>query len=136
MSPWRLEAVIFLRFVLINLALSWGLFTLLQGVTKQLGPEVAEITAKVDEYARGLITTGERATMFEELGLYYIGPVNGHNMRDLVDILREVKDTKATGPVLLHVMTEKVLPPSARNALFRCVMHLCSMIVNLGCAYD
>eukprot|EP00958_Prasinococcus_capsulatus_P012915 scaffold1311_cov323-Prasinococcus_capsulatus_cf.AAC.9 len=78
-----------------------------KGVTKQLGPEVAELTAKVDEYARGLITSGERATMFEELGLYYIGPVDGHNMRDLVDILTEVKNTKATGPVLLHVMTEK-----------------------------
>ena len=62
---------------------------------------------QVDEYARGLITTGERATLFEELGFYYIGPVDGHNIRDLVDILREVKDTNSVGPVLIHVMTEK-----------------------------
>ena len=78
-----------------------------KGVTKQMGPEVAELTAKVDEYARGLLTTGERATMFEELGMYYIGPIDGHSMQDLVDILTEIKNTEAVGPVLLHVMSEK-----------------------------
>lgn len=78
-----------------------------KGVSKQMGPEVAELTAKVDEYARGMLTTGERATLYDELGMYYIGPIDGHSMQDLVDILTEIKNTDAVGPVLLHVMTEK-----------------------------
>lgn len=65
-----------------------------------------ELAAKVDEYARGMIS-GSGSTLFEELGLYYIGPVDGHNVDDLVSILKEVKSTKTTGPVLIHVVTEK-----------------------------
>ena len=65
-----------------------------------------ELAAKVDEYARGMIS-GSGSTLFEELGLYYIGPVDGHNLDDLVAILKEVKSTKTTGPVLIHVATEK-----------------------------
>ncbi|XP_074557131.1 1-deoxy-D-xylulose-5-phosphate synthase 1, chloroplastic [Curcuma longa] len=77
-----------------------------KGVTKQIGGSMHELAAKVDEYARGMIS-GSRSTLFEELGLYYIGPVDGHNVDDLVTILQEVKDTKTTGPVLIHVVTEK-----------------------------
>ncbi|XP_052155567.1 1-deoxy-D-xylulose-5-phosphate synthase 1, chloroplastic [Oryza glaberrima] len=77
-----------------------------KGVTKQIGGSVHELAAKVDEYARGMIS-GSGSTLFEELGLYYIGPVDGHNIDDLITILREVKSTKTTGPVLIHVVTEK-----------------------------
>ncbi|KAE8736014.1 putative 1-deoxy-D-xylulose-5-phosphate synthase [Hibiscus syriacus] len=77
-----------------------------KGVTKQIGGPMHELAAKVDEYARGMIS-GSRSTLFEELGLYYIGPVDGHNIDDLVSILKEVKTTKTTGPVLIHVVTEK-----------------------------
>nr|QMU23679.1 1-deoxy-D-xylulose-5-phosphate synthase [Eleocharis dulcis] len=77
-----------------------------KGMTKQIGGSVHEIAAKVDEYARGMIS-GSRSTLFEELGLYYIGPVDGHNIDDLISILNEVKSTKITGPVLIHVVTEK-----------------------------
>ncbi|KAE8660115.1 putative 1-deoxy-D-xylulose-5-phosphate synthase [Hibiscus syriacus] len=77
-----------------------------KGVTKQIGGPMHELAAKVDEYARGMIS-GSRSTLFEELGLYYIGPVDGHNINDLVSILKEVKTTKTTGPVLIHVVTEK-----------------------------
>ncbi|XP_027116107.2 probable 1-deoxy-D-xylulose-5-phosphate synthase, chloroplastic [Coffea arabica] len=77
-----------------------------KGVTKQIGGPVHELAAKVDEYARGLIS-GSGSTLFEELGFYYIGPVDGHNIDDLVTILKEVKSTKTTGPVLIHVVTEK-----------------------------
>ncbi|KAE9455271.1 hypothetical protein C3L33_12818, partial [Rhododendron williamsianum] len=76
------------------------------GVTKQLGAPMHELAAKVDEYARGMIS-GSGSTLFEELGLYYIGPVDGHNLNDLISILKEVKSTKTTGPVLIHVVTEK-----------------------------
>lgn len=78
----------------------------LQGVTKQIGGSMHELAAKVDEYARGMIS-GSGSTLFEELGLYYIGPVDGHNIDDLITILKEVKSTKTTGPVLIHVVTEK-----------------------------
>nr|AEZ55865.1 chloroplast 1-deoxy-D-xylulose 5-phosphate synthase 1 [Mitragyna speciosa] len=77
-----------------------------KGVTKQIGGSVHELAAKVDEYARGLIS-GSGSTLFEELGFYYIGPVDGHSIDDLVAILKEVKSTKTTGPVLIHVVTEK-----------------------------
>lgn len=77
-----------------------------KGVTKQIGGPMHEIAAKVDEYARGMIS-GSGSSLFEELGLYYIGPVDGHNIDDLVAILKEVKSTKSTGPVLIHVITEK-----------------------------
>ncbi|KAF4358842.1 hypothetical protein F8388_013646 [Cannabis sativa] len=77
-----------------------------KGVTKQIGGSVHELAAKVDEYARGMIS-GSGSTLFEELGLYYIGPVDGHNIDDLVSILEEVKSTKTTGPVLIHCITEK-----------------------------
>jgi 1-deoxy-D-xylulose-5-phosphate synthase len=75
-------------------------------ITKTMPRSVQEITAKVDEYARGLIS-GSGSTLFEELGLYYIGTVDGHNLDDLVAILQEVKNTASPGPVLIHVVTEK-----------------------------
>ncbi|CAM6097127.1 unnamed protein product [Calypogeia fissa] len=77
-----------------------------KGVTKQIGGQAHALASKVDEYARGMIS-GSGSTLFEELGLYYIGPVDGHNMDDLVTILKEVKATHTTGPVLIHIVTEK-----------------------------
>lgn len=77
-----------------------------KGVTKQIGGPMHNLAAKVDEYARGMIS-GSGSSLFEELGLYYIGPVDGHNLDDLTAILTEVKSTKTTGPVLIHVVTEK-----------------------------
>lgn len=77
-----------------------------KGITKQLPESVQEATAKIDEYARGMIS-GTGSTLFEELGLYYIGPLDGHNLDALVGILQEVKATQTTGPVLIHIITEK-----------------------------
>jgi deoxyxylulose-5-phosphate synthase len=50
-----------------------------KGVTKQLPDPIRDATAKIDEYARGMIS-GTGSTLFEELGLYYIGPIDGHNL--------------------------------------------------------
>lgn len=75
-------------------------------ITKQIGGQTHEVAAKVDEYARGLISASG-STFFEELGLYYIGPVDGHNVEDLVTIFQRVKEMPAPGPVLIHVVTEK-----------------------------
>jgi 1-deoxy-D-xylulose-5-phosphate synthase len=60
-----------------------------KGMTKQIGGPMHQLAAKVDEYARGMIS-GTGSSLFEELGLYYIGPVDGHNIDDLVAILKEV----------------------------------------------
>lgn len=67
-----------------------------------------EWAAKVDEYARGLIGP-PGSTLFEELGLYYIGPVDGHNIEDLISVLQEVASLDSMGPVLVHVITEENL---------------------------
>ncbi|KAI5669734.1 hypothetical protein M9H77_19587 [Catharanthus roseus] len=77
-----------------------------KSITKQIGPQAHEVAAKVDEYARGMLSaTG--STLFEELGLYYIGPVDGHSIEDLVTIFQKVKAMPAPGPVLIHIVTEK-----------------------------
>ena len=60
--------------------------------------------ARFDEYARGMITGG---TLFEELGFFYVGPVDGHDLSQLVPILRNVRDLDRDGPVLVHVVTQK-----------------------------
>lgn len=65
-----------------------------------------EWAAKVDEYARGMIGP-PGSTLFEELGLYYIGPVDGHNIEDLVCVLNEVASLDSMGPVLVHVITKE-----------------------------
>ncbi|KAK4258161.1 hypothetical protein QN277_007643 [Acacia crassicarpa] len=77
-----------------------------KSITKQIGGQTYEVAAKVDEYARGMISANG-STLFEELGLYYIGPVDGHNMEDLVNIFQKVKSMPASGPVLIHIVTEK-----------------------------
>lgn len=59
---------------------------------------------RAEETARMAMGTG---TMFEELGFYYIGPVDGHNMDHLLPVLRNIRDSDHAGPVLLHVMTKK-----------------------------
>ena len=77
-----------------------------KGVTKQLPGSIQEATAKLDDYARGMIS-GSGSRLFEELGLYYIGPVDGHSVDDLISVLQEIKATDTVGPVLLHIVTEK-----------------------------
>lgn len=58
---------------------------------------------RAEEYARGFLTGG---TLFEELGFYYVGPIDGHNLTHLLPVLRNVRNAK-DGPVLLHVVTKK-----------------------------
>jgi len=68
-------------------------------------PKSFERTAKrAEEYARGMASGG--GTLFEELGFYYVGPIDGHNLEHLLPILRNVRDA-GNGPILVHVMTQK-----------------------------
>ncbi|KAK2354717.1 putative 1-deoxy-D-xylulose-5-phosphate synthase 2, chloroplastic [Trifolium repens] len=77
-----------------------------KNITKQIGGQTHQVASKVDKYARDFIS-GSGSSIFEELGLYYIGPVDGHNVEDLVTIFEKVKSMPAPGPVLIHIVTEK-----------------------------
>ena len=68
-------------------------------------PRTLERTARrAEEYARGILTGG---TLFEELGFYYVGPIDGHNLDHLLPVLRNIRDAENNEPVLLHVVTQK-----------------------------
>ncbi|XP_074575003.1 putative 1-deoxy-D-xylulose-5-phosphate synthase 2, chloroplastic [Curcuma longa] len=77
-----------------------------KNITKQIGGQTHEIASKVDDYGPGMVSNTS-SSLFEELGLYYIGPVDGHNVEDLVSIFEKVKNMPAAGPVLVHIVTEK-----------------------------
>jgi 1-deoxy-D-xylulose-5-phosphate synthase len=76
-------------------------------IAKQLAhllPRPMEKTAKrAEEYARGIAMGG---TLFEELGFYYVGPIDGHNLDHLIPVLENVRDAQQ-GPILVHVVTQK-----------------------------
>ena len=68
-------------------------------------PRGIERTARrAEELARGFLTGG---TLFEELGFYYVGPIDGHNLDHLLPVLRNVREAEERGPILLHVITKK-----------------------------
>ena len=59
---------------------------------------------RAEVYARGMLSGG---TLFEELGFFYVGPIDGHNLDHLLPVLRNVRDDEAEGPIFVHVVTEK-----------------------------
>ena len=70
-----------------------------------LFPGPLERAAKrAEEFARGMVAGG---TLFEELGFYYVGPVDGHNLDHLLPVLKNVRDAEDTTPILIHVVTKK-----------------------------
>ncbi|MDE2134605.1 MAG: 1-deoxy-D-xylulose-5-phosphate synthase [Alphaproteobacteria bacterium] len=80
-----------------------GIRSLAKRVAHHL-PRPLEIGARrVEEYARGMVTGG---TLFEELGFYYVGPIDGHNLDHLIPVLENVRDMR-NGPILVHVVTKK-----------------------------
>lgn len=73
-------------------------------LSKKLPRQIETVAQRAEEYARGMVTGG---TMFEELGLYYVGPIDGHNMEHLIPILKNLRDDPEDAPILLHIVTEK-----------------------------
>jgi 1-deoxy-D-xylulose-5-phosphate synthase len=73
-------------------------------LSKNLPQFVIDRAAQAEEYARGFLAGG--GTLFEELGLYYVGPIDGHDLDHLLPVLQNVRDN-ADGPVLIHVITQK-----------------------------
>ena len=67
-----------------------------RGIERTLG--------RAEEYARGILTGG---TLFEEMGFYYVGPIDGHNLDHLLPVLRNVREADESGPILVHVITQK-----------------------------
>jgi len=74
-----------------------------QKIARMMPDRVHDWARKAEEYTRGWMTGG---TLFEELGFYYVGPVDGHDVRALVEILENVRDADI-GPMLVHVVTKK-----------------------------
>jgi len=72
-------------------------------LTSYLGKRMDRAVTRAVEHARGYVTGG---TLFEEMGFFHIGPIDGHNLEHLVPVLRNVRD-HITGPVLIHVVTQK-----------------------------
>ncbi|WP_421698617.1 1-deoxy-D-xylulose-5-phosphate synthase [Ancylobacter sp.] len=98
--------------------LSGRTYRSLRETAKQLAGSLPKFfgrqAARAEEFARGFWTGG---TLFEELGFYYVGPIDGHNLSHLLPILRNVRDAE-TGPVLVHVVTQKGkgYPPAEASA--------------------
>jgi 1-deoxy-D-xylulose-5-phosphate synthase len=80
-----------------------GLRSLASKVAKKLSRRIYSAASKAEEFARGMAMGG---TLFEELGFYYVGPIDGHNLDQLIPVLENVRDN-AEGPVLIHVVTQK-----------------------------
>ena len=72
-------------------------------LAKLLPPFLEQRAVAMEEYARGLVTGG---TLFDELGFFYVGPIDGHNIDHLLPVLNNVRDAK-DGPFLVHVVTKK-----------------------------
>lgn len=80
-----------------------GLRELAKKFARKLPRPLHQAAKKTDEYARGMAMGG---TLFEELGFYYVGPIDGHDLDQLIPVLENVRDA-AEGPCLIHVVTQK-----------------------------
>ncbi|WP_207456033.1 1-deoxy-D-xylulose-5-phosphate synthase [Azospirillum sp. SYSU D00513] len=77
---------------------------LAKDIADQLPRPLRTAARRAEEYARGLVTGG---TLFEEMGFYYVGPIDGHNLDHLLPVLQNVRDAEGDKPVLIHVVTKK-----------------------------
>jgi 1-deoxy-D-xylulose-5-phosphate synthase len=80
-----------------------GLRSLASRLTRKFSRRVHSSLEKAEEFTRGMVTGG---TLFEELGFYYVGPIDGHNLDHLIPVLENVRDSEQ-GPILVHVVTKK-----------------------------
>ena len=85
-------------------------------IAQYLPKSLEDVARRAEEYTRGMVSGG--GTLFEELGMYYVGPIDGHSIEQLVPVLRNVRDSEAAGPFLIHVVTKKGrgYPPAEASA--------------------
>ncbi len=74
-------------------------------VARRFPRGIANALGRAEEYARGMVAGG--GTLFEELGFYYVGPIDGHNLDHLLPVLKNLRDSDDPGPVLVHIVTRK-----------------------------
>jgi 1-deoxy-D-xylulose-5-phosphate synthase len=84
-------------------------------MAKKFPGPIERTARRADEYTRGILTGG---TLFEELGFYYVGPIDGHRLDHLLPVLRNVREAEESGPILVHVVTQKGkgYPPAEASA--------------------
>jgi len=75
-----------------------------KSLNKLMPENIQDVNKRLDEYVRGVVTGG---TLFEELGFFYVGPIDGHDLDTLVPILERLRDSDSNKPVLLHIKTTK-----------------------------
>ena len=80
-----------------------GLRDIAKQIMRKFPKPITNTARKAEEYTRGMATGG---TLFEELGFYYVGPIDGHNLEHLLPVLENVRDAD-NGPFLIHVVTQK-----------------------------
>ncbi len=78
--------------------------SLLKKISSKLPASISKILYKAEEYSKGLVSGG---TLFEELGFYYLGPIDGHDMKTLIPVLENIKKTDVGKPIFLHCITKK-----------------------------
>ena len=78
--------------------------TLLKKISAKFSTSISKTLYKAEEYSKGLVSGG---TLFEELGFYYLGPIDGHDMKTLVPVLENIKKSDVGKPIFLHCITKK-----------------------------
>jgi 1-deoxy-D-xylulose-5-phosphate synthase len=73
-------------------------------ITSSFSEQFSNKAHKAEDFLKGMVTGG---TLFSELGFYYIGPIDGHNLETLLPVLKNVKNSKHKGPILIHTITKK-----------------------------
>ncbi len=76
----------------------------IKSITSVFSKRFKDKAGKAEEFIRDIVSGG---TLFNELGFYYVGPINGHNLDNLIPVLNNVKNSKYAGPILIHVVTKK-----------------------------
>jgi len=82
----------------------FGFRETVKSITSVFSKRLKEKAAKAEEFMRDIVSGG---TLFNELGFYYVGPIDGHNLDSLIPVLNNVKNSKYDGPILIHAVTKK-----------------------------
>ena len=102
-----------------------NLRSVIKKISKTLPDQFSKTLYRTEEYSKGLLSGG---TLFEEMGFYYLGPIDGHNINDLVSVLENVKDNKFDKPIFLHCITKKVKVINLQKRLKISFMGLINLI--------
>ena len=78
--------------------------SIIKNLSKNFPQNLSKTLYRAEEFSKGFVSGG---TLFEELGFYYLGPIDGHNLKGVVQVLENIKDNKIDKPILLHCITKK-----------------------------